>query len=206
MKISLIGLPPLYAMGLRQILGENGVETSTLPLTADCRSTDASSLHSAQGYIVSASALAAYAPLLMRRMDCVLLLTLSGIERSGETHGGVLRSLSPLADTATLRNTLAEFIRMCRGKGTVSKGAAISHHAALDTQQASDCSHKMIPLTRRELEVVAHTARGISSKDCAKALGISESTVLTHRKNINRKLGVRGMAALVHWAMTHGIV
>lgn len=45
-------------------------------------------------------------------------------------------------------------------------------------------------LTARETEVVTHLAAGLSNKEIAHKLGIEESTIKSHIKNIYEKLGV----------------
>ncbi|WHX50085.1 AAA family ATPase [Paenibacillus woosongensis] len=54
------------------------------------------------------------------------------------------------------------------------------------------------PLTNREFEVLTAVAEGLSNKDIAERLGISETTVKTHTSNIFGKLGVkrRGQAVV----------
>lgn len=53
------------------------------------------------------------------------------------------------------------------------------------------------PLTPRERTVLAHIARGASSKQVARALGIAPRTVEFHRANILRKVGVKNTVELV---------
>ncbi len=57
------------------------------------------------------------------------------------------------------------------------------------------------PLTARELDVVELLVAGDSNKDIARHLGISPKTVMHHTSSIYRKLGVRGRAETVAWAM-----
>ena len=62
------------------------------------------------------------------------------------------------------------------------------------------------PLTRREAEVVKQVAIGRSSKEIADSLGISPSTVISHRKSIMEKLNAHSATKLVMVAVTHGWV
>ena len=59
-------------------------------------------------------------------------------------------------------------------------------------------------LTKREIEIVRAIARGLSTKEIAGQLFISENTVETHRQNIFCKLGVRNMAGLIVKAIANG--
>ncbi|MBR1681903.1 MAG: response regulator transcription factor [Bacteroidaceae bacterium] len=61
-------------------------------------------------------------------------------------------------------------------------------------------------LTKREIEVVRAIARGLSTKEIARQLFISENTVETHRQNIFEKLGVRNMAGLIIKAIAGGYI
>ena len=56
-------------------------------------------------------------------------------------------------------------------------------------------------LSRRELEIFRHLGRGLSTKEIAAAVRISEHTVETHRKNIASKLGLRASALIRHAAL-----
>lgn len=50
-------------------------------------------------------------------------------------------------------------------------------------------SKSSIPLSRAELNVLRHTASGLSPKEIADLMKISVSTLYTHRKNIKVKMG-----------------
>ncbi len=60
-------------------------------------------------------------------------------------------------------------------------------------------------LTRREREVLQLVARGETSAAIAARLGIGVRTVESHRANLLGKLGVRNQAALVRYAIRHGL-
>jgi len=61
-------------------------------------------------------------------------------------------------------------------------------------------------LTAREREIVQLLAEGKSSKEVAKALGLSVKTAETHRANIMRKLELHSVSALVLYAVNNNIV
>jgi HD-GYP domain-containing protein (c-di-GMP phosphodiesterase class II) len=61
-------------------------------------------------------------------------------------------------------------------------------------------------LTEREAEVVAMLARGLQTKQVARALGISVKTADRHVQNAYRKIGVATRAAATLFAMEHGLV
>ena len=61
-------------------------------------------------------------------------------------------------------------------------------------------------LSDREIEVMALIAQGYINKEIASRLNIGLTTVVTHRKNIMEKLGMRSVSALTIYAVTHGYV
>jgi DNA-binding NarL/FixJ family response regulator len=61
-------------------------------------------------------------------------------------------------------------------------------------------------LTGRELEVLAEIVRGLSNKEIAAALKISEATVKSHINNILSKLGVTDRTQAATTALQRGIV
>lgn len=63
------------------------------------------------------------------------------------------------------------------------------------------CESAVRPLSQREREILQLVAEGKSSKEIAAILGISETTVKTHRNNIMGKLNVRDIAGLTRQAV-----
>lgn len=63
-----------------------------------------------------------------------------------------------------------------------------------------------VPLSERELEVLALLARGMTNKDVAAALFISRATVKTHIENLLRKLDANDRAAAVAEGFRRGLL
>jgi DNA-binding CsgD family transcriptional regulator len=61
-------------------------------------------------------------------------------------------------------------------------------------------------LSDREIEVLKRVAQGLSNKEIAESLYISANTVITHRKNITDKLGIKTIAGLTVYAIMNQIV
>ncbi len=61
-------------------------------------------------------------------------------------------------------------------------------------------------LSDREIEVLSLIVQGFINKEIANQLNISITTVITHRKNIMDKLGVKSVSALTIYAVMHGYV
>jgi DNA-binding NarL/FixJ family response regulator len=60
-------------------------------------------------------------------------------------------------------------------------------------------------LTPREGEVLALIAQGLSNREIAELLVVSEPTVKTHINHVFAKIGARDRAQAVHYAYTHGL-
>lgn len=71
---------------------------------------------------------------------------------------------------------------------------------------AEDSKIKNHELSSREIEVLKEIASGKIIKEIADSLNISVNTVLTHRKNISSKLGIRSVSGLSLYAMMNGII
>ncbi len=61
-------------------------------------------------------------------------------------------------------------------------------------------------LSDREIEVMSLIVQGYINKEIADRLNIGLSTVITHRKNIMDKLGMKSVSALTIYAVMHGYV
>ena len=61
-------------------------------------------------------------------------------------------------------------------------------------------------LSDREIEVMALIVQGYINKEIADKLNIGLATVITHRKNIMDKLGMKSVSALTIYAVMHGYV
>ncbi len=63
-----------------------------------------------------------------------------------------------------------------------------------------------VKLTEREREVLQLLAEGNTTKEIAGKLHLSAPTIHTHRQHIMEKLGARGIADLVRYAIREGII
>ena len=66
--------------------------------------------------------------------------------------------------------------------------------------------HDRPELTAREKEILILIAAGDSSKDIARRLFLSVSTVETHRANMMMKIDARNVAQLIHYGLQSGLV
>ena len=61
-------------------------------------------------------------------------------------------------------------------------------------------------LTKRETAVLVELAQGKTNKEIADALNVSVHTVISHRKNITRKTGIKSVAGLTVYAMLNNLI
>ncbi len=75
---------------------------------------------------------------------------------------------------------------------------------AENTDNATETNNK--DLSCREIDVLQQIVRGHTNKEIAEHLNISLNTVLSHRKNITAKLGVKTVSGLTFYAIMNGLI
>lgn len=60
--------------------------------------------------------------------------------------------------------------------------------------------------TKREKEILLWIADGLTSKEIANKIFLSESTVINHRKNMQQKAGVQNVSELVSFSLRQGVI
>lgn len=61
-------------------------------------------------------------------------------------------------------------------------------------------------LSVREIEVLVLLTKGLINKEIADKLNISQTTVISHRKNITEKLGIKSVSGLAIYAVMNGYI
>jgi DNA-binding NarL/FixJ family response regulator len=116
--------------------------------------------------------------------------------------GYILKDISP--------SHLASAIRAAYdGKGTIDAGIArtmIDYLQRAGRLSPAGAVRNLYGLTEREVEVLRHLARGLSDKEIASRLYVSESTVKTHLRAIYAKLNLRNRAHAAAFAVEHRLV
>ena len=123
------------------------------------------------------------------------------------------RSLRAPYDTARVRLLLAEAY-LALGDDTASAEldeaartfAGLGASAMVRRVDALRQTTAIGPLTAREVDVLGHVAAGLTNKEIAAALAISDRTVARHLANIHLKLGVSTRTAAAAWAIDHRVV
>ncbi len=100
-------------------------------------------------------------------------------------------------------NTSSDFQTLCVDD---SESDIICYISALLSGDHEEEQITTTSLSQREIEVLRLIASGKINKEIAQELNISINTVLSHRKNITAKLGIKSISGLTFYAMMNGIV
>jgi non-specific serine/threonine protein kinase len=122
------------------------------------------------------------------------------------------------ADQVALERDMAAVRRRLGAPGWESEWAAgqvLSPEQAIELALADDAAGVPVRptarsepgpvLSRREREVTALIARGLSNREISAALVITEKTVGSHVEHIMTKLGLRSRTRIAVWAIEHGV-
>ena len=120
---------------------------------------------------------------LPRRNQSVVLV---GGEREPELRGGETPRV--IATGCELENLLEKIERVLTPMRPADEGSTSDE------------------LSAREVQVLQLVVSGAINKEIAERLNISLNTVLTHRKNITAKLGIKTISGLTLYALMHGYI
>ena len=85
----------------------------------------------------------------------------------------------------------------------------VRHDAAGQTaeavRRALEVRQPLARLSPRQIEVLRLITEGLTSREIASRLGLSEKTVETHRSAVAQRLGIRDVAGLVRYAARVGL-
>lgn len=76
----------------------------------------------------------------------------------------------------------------------------------LDGENKIKQSNNQSGLTEREIDVLKNVAFGKTNKEMAEHLCISIHTVISHRKNITEKLGIKSISGLTVYAILNNLI
>jgi len=142
-------------------------------------------------------------------------LLFGAAEASLEAAGG---TVYPFVQERSVHEQVVEVVRSQLHEATFSsawaKGAVMSMGEAVEyalsgeeaappvsptAQQQPSTAAQRFALTRREEEVAALVARGLTNRQIASELSISEHTVATHLAKVRKKLGLSSRSQLSTW-------
>ena len=82
----------------------------------------------------------------------------------------------------------------------------LHQHAHHDGYPVKEMQPHQEILSAREIEVLVLITKGLINKEIADKLNISLTTVITHRKNITEKLGIKSVSGLTIYAVMNGYI
>lgn len=75
-----------------------------------------------------------------------------------------------------------------------------------NSNEDSSSQNESVDLSNREVDVLVCVAKGMTNKDISDMLNISVHTVVTHRKNIVKKTGIKSVSGLTVYALLNNLV
>ena len=187
-KIAIIDANTLATLGLKQIL-QNVMPIMTVDTYGSFTELEANHPEQYFHYFVAMNAVLEHMDFFSehRRKTIVLTLSLDTTSQLSDFH-----SLCINVPEAELVRSLLALEQHAHGHGQNLPAMP----KALQQKILSD----------REIEVMSLIVQGYINKEIADKLNIGLSTVITHRKNIMDKLGMKSVSALTIYAVTHGYV
>lgn len=189
-RIAIIGLSSLEAMGIKGLIANIPVTDMTPveicvynrfeELVCDADKTDL--------FTVGVSIFAQHIEFFMPRRGRIILVNPDEKPQSHDTGeeegtGSSLRQIFRNTTEDDLSLMLRTVLEEPTGKGEMSGELSV-----------------------REKEVLKEVASGNTNKEIADRLSISVNTVITHRKNISAKLGIKSVSGLSLYALMNGII
>ncbi|MGM0550354.1 MAG: response regulator transcription factor [Bacteroidota bacterium] len=96
----------------------------------------------------------------------------------------------------------AKYNAYCSLEDTKESWIESLHEVVKRTQKTSEEPQ----ISAREKEIVKHIALGYTNKEIAEKLYLSTHTVVTHRKNITNKLGIKTVSGLTIYAILNKLI
>ena len=187
-KIAIIDANTLAVLGLKQIL-QNVVPIMTVDTYGSFTELQANTPEQYAHYFVAMDIVLTHRPFFTDHRHKTIVLTLS------------------LTDTSQL----SDFHSLCINQPEQQ----LIRQLLMLEQHAHEGGKNLPPMPKilqqkilsdREIEVMSLIAQGFINKEIADHLNIGLSTVVTHRKNIMDKLGMKSVSALTIYAVMHGYV
>ena len=187
-KIAIIDANTLASMGLKQIL-QNVMPIMTVDTFGSFAELQSAHPENYFHYFVAMSIVLENKEFFLARRRKTIVLTLS------------LDTMSQLSEFHCLCVNVPEK-QLVRSLLALQQGA---HGKGENLPPMPDIIQRKI-LSDREIEVMSLIVQGYINKEIASRLNIGLATVITHRKNIMDKLGMKSVSALTIYAVMHGYV
>ena len=187
-KVAVIDANTLAVLGLKQIL-QNVMPIMTVDTFGSFSELKSGQPDQYAHYFVAMDIVLTHRSFFLERQRKTIVLTLS-LNETSQLHG--FHSLC-------INQPESQLIRQ------LLMLQQYAHHGGRNLPQMPQILQQKL-LTDREIEVMSLIAQGLINKEIADRLNIGLSTVITHRKNIMDKLGMKSVSALTIYAVMHGYV
>jgi len=133
-----------------------------------------------------------------------IIMSQSEFDRSHElfiSKPELLEKIILLQSSHTQHNAHASILLMEDKESIIQKiQNLLAHH------KQSDSENHFMKLSPRETTIVRHISMGLTNRQIAEKLFLSAHTVMTHRKNISAKLGIKSVSGLTVYAIVNNII
>ncbi|MGL5937669.1 MAG: response regulator transcription factor [Phocaeicola sp.] len=190
-EIAIIEPNRLTCLGLQSLL-EELIPTATIRCFPSFDAFIADTPDMYAHYFTSAQIYFEHTPFFLPRKPKTIVLV--GGENQPQLSG------VPVLNCYQEEQQLVKTILGLRSQGHPHKGAKPMEYLSQMGHQKAD------KLSSRESEVLVLLTKGMINKEIAEKLNISLTTVITHRKNITEKLGIKSVSGLTIYAIMNGYV
>jgi len=142
--------------------------------------------------------------------DLILLSTslIHGFElndlfkRFGKNRPQLIAYISDKNKVLENQNLFAESIHTTDSKDEILKKL----NDLMDKTLGDSVENESSDLSAREKDILKEVAQGLTNNEIADKLFISAHTVITHRKKITKKLGIKSVSGLTVYAIINGLI
>ncbi|MFA6831102.1 MAG: LuxR C-terminal-related transcriptional regulator [Bacteroidaceae bacterium] len=200
MEIAIITPNRLEAEGLRHLIRRTVVDEPTIRFFSSYGALMDDTSEMYDWYFVNPQTYALYNAFFQKlRTKCILLIQGSSTVMIPEGTNYI--------DTMQSREKIGTALRKLVGDAInddTTKTSQLRKRELQEKRAAQWDTH--LDLSQRELEVLRQVVLGYINKEIADKLSISLTTVITHRKHITEKLGIKSVSGLAVYAIMNGIV
>ncbi len=142
-----------------------------------------------------------------------LVINLDLIDKLGQSELNSLKNIKDKLSVVVVSNS--DLTAASKHNDLVSREIQISESKSsvlkkirevIGLRETQDANPENSELSEREIEILKNVALGLSNKEIAEKNFISPHTVITHRKNITRKLGIKTVSGLTIYAILNKII
>lgn len=141
-----------------------------------------------------------------------IIISQTGLDRSADlftAHPELLEKTILIEETAnndpsreSLNHDVLTTIQLLEDKETLTRKI----RDLLENQEEGHSETRAMELSPREITIVRLVSLGLTNRQIAERLYLSAHTVMTHRKNIISKLGIKSVSGLTIYAIVNNII